>query len=272
MAVFNMTGKGGSVGGIDTSDATAYAENIEDAYTAYARGSKITGTKVPIDVNRRLLLHAEDLTDSGPFNVPLSGTAVISGSQAKFGSNSIYFSGSTYLDANKLSIFSFDDELFTLDMWIYFTAYSSSSRYCLAGKYSADPYSWVFEILSGRINMEFRQSTSTAVVGIASAAQSFASNTWYHLCLQRVSTAAGYNSFRMYLNGVRILYDSSWGYLHSPPADVILTYGFVRPGIEFGRMQSAGRYFTGYMDEIHLNIGSNTFDVDGFTPPIQPYT
>lgn len=47
MAVFNMTGGGSSGGGgTDTSDATAYAENIEAGYTAYARGLKLTGTRV----------------------------------------------------------------------------------------------------------------------------------------------------------------------------------------------------------------------------------
>lgn len=44
MAVLNMTGKAGSGGGSDTSDATAYPINIEKGYTAYARGSKLTGT------------------------------------------------------------------------------------------------------------------------------------------------------------------------------------------------------------------------------------
>lgn len=47
MAVFNMIGAGSSGGGgsgTDTSDATAYAENIQAGYTAYARGLKLTGT------------------------------------------------------------------------------------------------------------------------------------------------------------------------------------------------------------------------------------
>lgn len=47
--IINQVAAGGG-GGLDTNDATAYPEHILDGYTAYARGTKITGTYLPLQI------------------------------------------------------------------------------------------------------------------------------------------------------------------------------------------------------------------------------
>jgi len=224
-----------------------------------------------INLAERLLLHGEDLTDSSLFENAITGTAVSSATKYKFGTKSLYFDGSSYLGINRAGLLAFDTELFTLDFWINFSTYSSSGRYCLAEYYYDDNNYWYIEILNGRLSIEFKTHATTQG-GFASEVLTWSTDTWYHICLQRVSTAAGYDSVRFYRDGVRYAHDTGWGYNTIPVANSFFSSPQDYPGMKFGVFNETSRYFTGYMDEIRLCIGTNTFNEDGFTPPTTQYT
>jgi hypothetical protein len=204
--------------------------------------------------NNSLLLHmngtngSTTFTDStiNNFTVSPFGTAQITTTIKKFGTGSVYFDGSSYLELPLNSAFNFSTGDFTIEFWAYPTR--TGSHTCITR--------W-----GGGTNIYFLaiDTTSGVVVYIAGGGPyitggTIQTNQWYHIALTRQGS-----NLKAFLNGSQVGSTYNIG-----AASLVGNSSNLRIGRDF----IDNTPFQGYMDEVRITKGvaryTSDFDISNF--------
>jgi hypothetical protein len=164
-----------------------------------------------------------------------------SSDQAKFGTRSIKFNCSGYQYYKSIS----NDERypsanFTVDMWVYEGANTSTLRRLIAATNSSNLAQWGLE-LNASNKLQARLRTSTGMTITFADTTDFAVNEWVHVALERNA-----DTFRLYVNGSVVATRTYGGNLYNSLAYLML-------GNPYPYNTSGYQNFTGYMDEIRIS-------------------
>ena len=187
-----------------------------------------------------------NIVDSSSNNLTttITGNTVISTTQSKYGSGSVYFDGSgDYLSTTAITL-SGD---FTLECWIYQTAKSSGYVPIISGTSGSYNFPLIIDYQgSGYIGMYLPDATAAN-----SGVSVFNLNTWTYIACSRSGTTV-----RLFANGVQAASASS------PVSVVLNNYGGWSPG-------GNSFLFNGYIYDLRITNGIARY-TSNFTPPTGP--
>ena len=222
--------------------------------------------------NVTLLLHGDDLTDSGTKSYSLVNSNVaVSTTIKKFGSGSLQFNGtnaSILVDeqnnSNSSAGFYFGHDPFTIEMWIYPTVNNTAQTILdLAGNNQAEPFAIAMNA-SGNLILAHSRTTSGQTVEYTSNSV-IPINHWTHIAVSKNGAFGG--DVRVYIDGVQ-----DGAALTTEFNDRFIISAYQRPILGLGGFTSASDYFTGYMDEIRISKNLSRYGINSsFSLPTLPY-
>jgi len=181
------------------------------------------------------------------------GGIALSTSIKKFGNSSVYFDGvNDYLTYPYSSDFNFGAGDFTLETWIYPTAFGTLQA--VFDKYDATAYSWQAAIsTTGAINFYLRDGAGTGSVINYNTNAKLVLNTWNHVAWVRSG-----NTLYMYLDGVLV-------------GSVGINYTLSAANLPFtiGRQgNSASNFLSGYLDDVRITKGVARYTANFALPTV----
>jgi hypothetical protein len=218
-------------GGLPSTISGSLAVNGDDSYSSVS-----------------LLLNGNDLVDRSPTpkTVTANGSAAATGA-AKFGTNSLSFSGSGYLQVPGSSAFWLPGD-FTLECWVNLTAAPPT----YSGGYSGSALMGTYAAISGNPGWIFRLNRTSSgydTINLYTGATnidwsySFSLNTWYHVAITRSGS-----SIKAFVNGTQVgsTVTNSDNMTPSSSTDLWI-----------GRMNLGGYEFqlTGLIDDLRITKG-----------------
>ena len=197
-----------------------------------------------IDENTAFLL-SDALADTSGNGVSITNNGVtISAAQSKFGGKSLYFDGSSYLEA-ALAV----EGDVTIDCWVYFTEHGS--QWCTPFNLAAGSNRGIYmHIMSTSIKL------GASITGNDNAdveiSEVLPFGAWHHIAIVRSGT-----NVYLFINGTK----------KGTMANSLTT----NDKIVLGHLSSAasGTKYKGYMDE--LRVSKTARWTTDFTPPTEPY-
>lgn len=187
------------------------------------------------------------------------GTAVISGTQGKFGSTSLELdgSGASLVCSHSPGLFSILNN-WTIECWVFRSGSAVSKRDVICSKYvnfSTDGF--VFQIGAGSANpgkLGFSFGTTQGVFQVLSGMSNVPLNEWVHVAATKQN-----NTLRLFINGIQ---DGQLTFSGTPADN--------GRNISIGKDSVAtDRNFQGFIDEFRFtNYARYTND---FTPPSAPF-
>jgi len=259
-----------SVPASDTSSGTSGQIAYDDNYLYVATNTNVwkrTALSMwspdPYFSSVSLLMHGDgNITDSSSNNTSVTSYGATSTGPAKFGSNSLLFSGSSsYLIVPGSTVFSLPGD-FTLETWVKFTSLSSAYN----GAYGANIMStypgaganpgWQFRI-NGSSSGYDRVNIYTGTTDL-NWSYAFSLNTWYHVAITRSGS-----SMKVFVNG------SQAGSTITNSDDMSPTYN---NNLWIGRLNLSTYEFQlyGLLDDIRITKGVSRYN-NTFTPPISSF-
>jgi hypothetical protein len=185
---------------------------------------------------------------SAPITVTATGNPVISSTQVKYGTGSVYINGGTssnthYLGTSNVASVQLGTT-YTIEGW-FWTANTATQRYF--GKYTAGVGGWLLLCTNANITWYFAGDGASNI----SASVTVPMSSWNHIAISATPTVSN-----LYLNGVQV------GTFANPPAPQNDANGF-RIGTYVG---GTGYDFTGYVDDFRITKGVARY-TSNFTPP-----
>lgn len=195
-------------------------------------------------------------TDSGPNALAVTATsATISTTQSKYGGASGYFNGtSSYLQTGSSSDsrFLFGTGDFTVEFWMYVTAFSGSNIQTTINNYAGVTAGWNIQInCLNTNNVRFAYGDTTIAL---TASNTLTAGQWYHIAVTRSGT-----SVTIWINGTASATATNSTNIS---AGAILTIG---RGATY-----SGQYFNGYIDDLRITKGVARY-TSAFAPPSQAH-
>jgi hypothetical protein len=176
--------------------------------------------------------------------------ATISNAQSKFNTgSSVYFNGSTNVKAASSTLFKFGTGDFTVEAWVYPTAYSGES--CLLS--TADPtdsQGFTFN-MGGSGNIIIAIGNGSWVI-VNTSAGTISLNSWQFIVFQRAG-----NVFTIYVNG-------------SQTYTVTNSVSLTNTNNSFAVGGRSGQFLTGYMYDVRVTKGVARYSGSTMTVPTAP--
>jgi hypothetical protein len=231
--------------GVDGSGLASYVNGYIFGLRVL-KGTGYTSISVPTSpptaiTNTQLLLNFTNsaIYDATGKNYLLPvGNTQVSSAQAKFGSTSLLFNGTTdYLLPSSSTAFALGTGDFTVELWIYPTSMTNTSGCLIDFRASGGGSSQVkptLQLITGSLSFIVSATTRITTTG-------FVTNNWYHIALVRASGVT-----RLYTNGV----SNATAYTDTN------NYGTTAQDIVIGQVGDsrafATGYYAGYIDELCL--------------------
>lgn len=249
----------GSVSALNTANiVSTYISNLRiikgtAVYTANftpptSPVTAITGTSLLLNFTNAGIYDAATLND-----LVTVGNAQVSTAQAKFGSSSMLFNGtSDYLSASGNDLHNLPGD-FTIEGWFYT---NSTAQQCIVGKWNnTGNVAWVLNVIPSSSTIQFATGNNGSFVATFNVTATINTGTWYHIAVTRSGT-----SVRMFLNGTQAgTTQTSSSNLTAANTNALLV----------GQFQ-ASSYFSGYLDDLRITKGYARYTAN-FTPPTAPF-
>lgn len=179
----------------------------------------------------------------------ITGNTVISTTQSKYGSGSVYFDGlGDYLTLASTSLLTFGTGDFTVEMWFYQTVTTDYEQlFVTCNSYLT---SGCFRLYTGPSNN--RLEVAVATTNLLTPVTTFSNNTWNYVAVCRAGS-----TLTMYLNGVNI-------------ASATNTTSFVSDNSMIGGVNGGLGPFSGYIYDLRVTKGVARYAGSTMTVPTAP--
>jgi len=240
-----------------------YVSNIRYVNGQALYTTNFTPPAAPLSApaNTTLLLSG---TNSGAYDSTMIndflniGGVYVSSNNTKYGTNSYYFNGSSYLSITSNPAFNFGTGNFTIECWIYPTSFTNGNGTILSNNIAS--YSSGAVILksnhTGKIGFGAYDFSSIGT-DLVSYSNTGLSNTWTHVALVRSGT-----TFTLYVNGINQSTATSSITVNFSTVNTLIGYD--------GAYDGSSSYYTGYIQDLRITNGIARY-TSNFTPTATPF-